>query len=89
MVNLDHGRLEDLEQLSAMLREPWKFGLSQKGQAEVKWTIQKIIHQSAPIKSLRDKLIQATRAGDTKEIRKIQEHIHAINMEESRGHDFY
>jgi hypothetical protein len=82
---MDRTRKFDLEQLSEMLNDP---RTSPRVRREIEETIHKLVNTSAPIQSLREELINATRGGDVPRIRKIQEHIHAIRMQETNGREF-
>jgi hypothetical protein len=81
---MDGSRRYDLEELSKML----KGNPTRQARREIEETIYKIAHTSAPINSLRERLIKATRGGDVIEIRKIQAHIHAIRQQETNGKEF-
>lgn len=82
---IDGTRKDDLEQLSAMLQNPY---ISHKARYEIEETMHKIINQSVPLTSLRQRLVNATRAGDVGAIRKIQAHIHAVRQQETQGQEF-
>lgn len=82
---MDESRHYDLEELSQMLNDPHR---SKQAKREIEETMYKIVHTSAPIRSLREELIKATRGGDVPRIRKIQAHIHAIRQEETNGREF-
>ena len=82
---MDRSRRYDLEELSKMLQDPYR---SRQAKREIEETIYKLAHTSAPIRSLRERLVNATRAGDVAEIRKIQAHIHAVRQQETNGREF-
>jgi uncharacterized coiled-coil DUF342 family protein len=82
---MDRTRKYDLEQLSEMLKDP---RTSPRARREIEETMHKIINTSAPIRSLREELVNATRGGDVLRIRKIQQHIQAIRMDETNGKEF-
>jgi hypothetical protein len=82
---MDRTRKFDLEELSEMLKDPRR---SRQSKREIEETIYKIAHTSAPIRSLREELVRATRGGDVDRIRKLQHHIQAIRHEETRGREF-
>jgi hypothetical protein len=48
----------------------------------------KMIHASAPIKSLREDLVQAVKHGDVPRIKRIQHHINVIRHQETNGQSF-
>lgn len=81
---MDRTRKYDLEELSIMLKQNPTAGAKR----EIEEIMHKVINQSAPITSLREELVKATRGGDVPRIKKIQAHIHAIRMEETNGREF-
>lgn len=82
---IDGTRKDDLEQLSEMLQNP---NISHRARYEIEETMHKLVNQSVPLTSLRERLINATRAGDVGAIRRIQAHIHAVRQQETNGHEF-
>lgn len=82
---MDYGRKNDLEDLAKLLQ---RGDLSTRARAEIEETMHKIANQSAPITSLRERLIRATRAGDVGEIRKIQHHIQKVRQDETYGREW-
>ena len=82
---IDRTRKFDLEELSKMLKESWR---SRQNIREIEETIYKLAHTSAPIQSLREELVRATKGGDIDRIRKRQAHIHAIRQGETNGREF-
>lgn len=45
----------------------------------------RIAHESAPIQSLRDELIRSFRAKDYNKMKRVQEHIHNVRLNETYG----
>lgn len=82
---MDRTRKFDLEELSKMLQEPWR---SRQNKREIEETIDKLVNTSAPIRSLREELMRASRGGDIDRVKKIQAHIHAVRQEETNGREF-
>lgn len=81
----DATRQHDLEQL-AVMRNDQK--LSRNARHEVEETIHKVANQSSAITEVRQRLVNATRGGDTKAIEKFQSQIHHIRQRETNGREF-
>lgn len=84
-MSLDRSRQYDLEQLGAMLQDPWRSKLAKH---EIEEVMYKIINQSTEITYLREQLVRATRGGDTRAIKQLQHHIQAIRQQETKGKEF-
>ena len=81
---MDWTRKADLE----LLTEGMKNAQSMAEQEWFEKKIWKIMGESAPIAALREDLVRAVSNGDKDRIDKIQQHIHAVRMEETNGHSF-
>jgi hypothetical protein len=78
---MDYGRKMDLEELALAIDRA-----SSVGEREhLERLAYRITHESAPIQSLRERLLLAFRARDMGTVKRIQAHIHAIKMEETYG----
>lgn len=81
MADLDYGRKMDLEELSRAMQKA--NSVSEREHYEkIMW---RIMGESQPIRSLRNELIKAMRAGDIRKIKRIEKHIHYIRSEETYG----
>jgi len=84
MKTLDYGRKMDLEELDKAIE-----GARSIGEREYYQKIAyQIMSESAPIQSLRTELIKAFRGRDIERVKRIQEHIQRIKLEESYGHSW-
>ena len=84
MAQFDQSRQFDLEQLSDMLQED----RSRASKKEIEEIMYKIINQSTDISYLREQLVNATRAGNTRAIKQLQMHIQDIRHHETQGREF-
>lgn len=77
----DWTRKFDLEELASARRN----ANSQAEREHYERIADRIIRESAPIKSLREKLMLAVRANDVRAVKRIEAHIHAIRLDETNG----
>ena len=80
-MKLDYGRQQDLE----MLAEGIKNARSVAEKQHYEKIVYRIINESTRVKSLRDELIRAFRVKDMAKVKRIQDQMHKIRLDETRG----
>lgn len=83
-MNLDYGRLQDLEDLTKAIKEAG----SQAQKDHLKAIMERILSQSVTVSSLRNDLIRASRVGDERTVKRLVDHIQRVRMEETAGHSW-
>lgn len=78
---IDKGREYDLEELVKAKKQ----AKSQTERDHYDRIMYRIINQSTAITSLRNEMIEALRVNDTRKVKRIQQHIQAVRLEETRG----
>lgn len=83
-LTMDYTRKHDLEELSKALDNA-------KSRAEKEYyekMVWRLVGESMPIRSLREDLLKAVRAGDRRAVDRITLHIQRIRLEETNGHSW-
>lgn len=70
----DKTRLDDLEYLASVIRNPY---VSSGQRREAEESLKKISNESGLTKSMRERLIKEMRAGRTENVRDITEYVHS------------
>lgn len=83
-MNLDYGRLQDLEDLTKAIKE----AQTQGERDHLKKIMERILSQSVSVTSLRNDLIKATKAGDDRTVKRLTDHIQRVRQEETAGHSW-
>lgn len=78
---LDYGRQQDLIELTAAMRA----AKTVREKEYLEQIAYRITNQTTTISSLRQELMGAFRAKDLGKVRRLQEHIHRVRLEETRG----
>ena len=78
---MDYGRQNDLEELANAIDG----ARSTQEREYYEKLVYRIMQESAPIRSLREELIKAFRARDMNRVKRIQEHIQKVRMDETYG----
>jgi hypothetical protein len=79
---VDNTRFDDLEEIAGALDN----AKSRFEKDRLEKLAYKIMHESAPIVSLRQELVKAFRARDIHRVKQIQGHIHRVKQDETYGH---
>lgn len=78
---MDQSRLKDLE----ILTTERKKANTEWDRRDIDRTIERIMRESVPLRSLREDLVKATRAGDRVAVKKIVMHINRVRQDETYG----
>lgn len=78
---MDYSRIKDLE----ILTTERKKANTEWDRREIDHTIERIMRESVPLRSLREDLVRATRAGDRVAVKKIVMHINRVRQDETYG----
>jgi len=81
MANIDYGRTVDLKELAVGIKN----ARSKAEREHLERIVYRILKESTKVSSLRSELIAAFRVKDMSKVRRLQAHIQAVKLDETRG----